>query len=147
MKRIIVIGLVAAGLAASIATASSAANRVPGFRTPTGNIRCLYVAGPPAMMLCTIDRSAYAKRLQARCMAPGGAGLDWHGFTLSGTKKGTIVCSGGILYNGTPSYVTLRYGKSFRRGAFTCTSRLAGVTCRSRSGHGIFVSRQAYRTW
>ena len=146
MKRIVVIGLAAAGLAASLATASSAAQRVPGFRSPTGNIRCLYVA-PPGMMLCTIDRSAYAKKLQDRCMAPGGAGLDWHGFTLGATKKGTIVCSGGILYNGTPSYVTLRYGKTWRHGAFTCVSKRSGVTCRSRAGHGLFISRQAYRTW
>ena len=146
MKRIVVIGLAAAGLAASLATASSAAQRVPGFRSPTGNIRCLYVT-PPGMMLCTIDRSAYAKRLQDRCMAPGGAGLDWHGFTLGATKKGTIVCSGGILYNGTPSYVTLRYGKTWRHGAFTCVSKRSGVTCRSRAGHGLFISRQAYRAW
>ena len=146
MKRIVIIGLAAAGLAASLATASSAAQRVPGFRSPTGNIRCLYVT-PPGMMLCTIDRSAYAKRLQDRCMAPGGAGLDWHGFTLGATKKGTIVCSGGILYNGTPSYVTLRYGKTWRHGAFTCVSKRSGVTCRSRAGHGLFISRQAYRAW
>ena len=146
MKRIVIIGLAAAGLAASLATASSAAQRVPGFRSPTGNIRCLYVT-PPGMMLCTIDRSAYAKRLQDRCMAPGGAGLDWHGFTLGATKKGTIVCSGGILYNGTPSYVTLRYGKTWRHGVFTCVSKLSGVTCRSRAGHGLFISRQAYRAW
>src|SRR5918912_1276297 len=146
MKRIVIIGLAAAGLAASLATASSAAQRVRGFRSPTGNIRCLYVI-PPGMMLCTIDRSAYAKRLQDRCMAPGGAGLDWHGFTLGATKKGTIVCSGGILYNGTPSYVTLRYGKPWRHGVFTCVSKLSGVTCRSRAGHGLFISRQASRAW
>jgi Family of unknown function (DUF6636) len=147
MKRIVIIGLAAAALAASLATASPAANRVPGFRSPSGNIRCLYVAGPPAMMLCTIDRSAYAKKLQDQCMAPGGAGLDWHGFTLRATKKGTPVCSGGILYNGTPSYVTLRYGKTWRHGSFTCVSRRSGVTCRSRAGHGLSVSRQAYRLW
>lgn len=146
MKRIVIIGLAAAGLAASLATTSSAANRVPGFRSPTGNIRCLYVA-PPSMMLCTIDRSAYAKKLQDQCMAPGGAGLDWHGFTLGATKKAAPVCSGGILYNGTPSYVTLRYGKTWRHGSFTCVSRRSGVTCRSRAGHGLFVSREAYRLW
>jgi hypothetical protein len=147
MKRIVVIALAAAGLAAILATSSPAAQRVvPGFRSPTGNIKCLYVT-PPGMMLCTVDRAAYAKTLQARCMAPGGAGLDWHGFTLGATKKGTIVCSGGILYNGRPSYVTLRYGKTWRHGVFTCTSRVSGVTCRSRSGHGLFLSRQTWRAW
>ena len=147
MKRIVVIGLAAAALAATIATASSAASRVPGFRTPTGNIRCLYVTGSSNTILCSISRASYAQQLQGRCMGPIGAGVDWHGFSLGASKKGAILCTGGILYAGRPSYATLPYGKSFRRGAFTCTSRLAGVTCRSRSGHGIFVSRQAYRTW
>jgi hypothetical protein len=146
MNRIVVTILAAAGLAAILATASQAGQRVPGFRTPTGNIKCLYVT-PPGMMLCTVDRAAYAKTLQDRCMAPGGAGLDWHGFTLTATRKATISCSGGILYNGRPSYVTLRYGNTFRRGAFACTSRASGVTCRSRSGHGLFLSRQSWRAW
>ncbi len=83
-------------------------------------------------------------------MAPNGAGVDWHGFTLSATGKGQLNCSGGILYNPstqTPSYVTLPYGKSWQRGVFTCTSRLSGVTCRNRAGHGLFVSRQSWRVW
>jgi hypothetical protein len=147
MKRVVTVTLAVAGLAAALVAASSAAIRVPGFRTPTGNIRCLYVAGPPSTILCSISHASYAQRLQARCMGPTGAGVDWHGFSLGATRKGQILCTGGILYTGRPSYVTLPYGKSWRRGAFTCASRLAGVTCRSRSGHGIFVSRQAYRTW
>ena len=46
-----------------------------------------------------------------------------------------------------PVYRTLAYGKSWQRGPFTCTSRVTGVTCRNRTGHGLFISRQAYRTW
>ena len=76
--------------------------------------------------------------------------VDWHGFTLTATRPATIVCSGGILYNPAtqrPSYVTLAYGSTWRRGVFTCVSRVTGVTCTSRTGHGFFVSRQSWRVW
>ena len=46
-----------------------------------------------------------------------------------------------------PTYVTLPYGKSWRQGAFTCVSRIAGVTCRNRAGRGLFISRQSWRAW
>jgi hypothetical protein len=41
----------------------------------------------------------------------------------------------------------LRYGATWRSGAFTCTSRLNGLTCTNRAGHGFFLSRQSYRTF
>jgi hypothetical protein len=46
-----------------------------------------------------------------------------------------------------PVYRTLAYGESWQRGPFTCTSRVTGVTCRNRTGHGLFISRQTYRSW
>ena len=150
MKRIIVIGLAAAALAAIAASAANAGSvqRLPGFRSPTGNIKCLFVPGSGGRLLCSIGRADYAARAQARCMSR--AGLDWHGFTLAAAGKGTVTCSGGILYNPDtqrPSYVPLPYGKTWTHGAFTCRSRVSGVTCLSRAGHGLFVSRQAFRVW
>ena len=150
MKRIIVIGLAAAALVAIAASAASAGSvqRLPGFRSPTGNIKCLFVPGSGGRLLCSIGRADYAASAQARCMSR--AGLDWHGFSLDPARRGSLVCTGGILYNPDtqrPSYVTLPYGKTWSHGAFTCRSRITGVTCRSRSGHGLFVSRQAYRLW
>jgi hypothetical protein len=136
-------------------TASTAI--LPGFRSPSRNISCLYE--PPgrddaghrlfSQVLCSIGTAAYAKRLQAQCMGPGGAGVDWHGWRLGPTGKGQVLCSGGILYPGTdrPSYTTLAYGKSWRQGTFTCSSRISGVTCRNRRGNGLFISRSAWRAW
>jgi Family of unknown function (DUF6636) len=102
------------------------------------------------MMLCSIAESDYAKQLQAKCMRPNGAGVDWHGFTLLATRAGLVNCTGGILYNpGTqqPHYVTLRYGASWRRGSFRCWSRTSGVTCRNAAGHGVFLARGSWRAW
>jgi hypothetical protein len=118
---------------------------VPGFHSPTGNIKCLYLGGSPNVIHCQLGRSDYAATLQRRCI--GSSGVDWHGFDLTATRPGAITCSGGILYTGTPRYVNLPYGKSWRRGPFTCVSRVTGVTCTSRTGHGIFVSRRRWRSW
>jgi len=140
MRRLIVIAVI------SLATAGAAsAATIPGFNSPSGNIKCLLVQ--PKALVCSIASSSYAKTLQATCMSPSGAGVDWHGFFLSGGKAATLNCSGGILYTQTPRYVKLAYGKTWTRGPFTCSSALTGVTCRSRTGHGVFVSRQAYRLW
>jgi hypothetical protein len=39
----------------------------------------------------------------------------------------------------------LRYGRTVRRGAATCTSRKRGMTCKYRGRHGFFLSRHAQR--
>jgi hypothetical protein len=152
MKRSLAFLTAVAILVAAATASATSATRIPGFHSPTGNIKCLYIPGSraPSTLLCTIARADYAKTLQARCMSPNGAGVDWHGFTLGSTRKGTVSCSGGILYNPQtqrPSYVNLPYGKIWRQGVFTCVSRISGVTCRNRTGHGLSISRQSWRAW
>jgi hypothetical protein len=144
-----------ASLAASASADSS--TRLPGFRSPSGNISCLFVPSAvtdngertPATLLCKIAHADYAKQLQGRCMGPTGAGVDWHGFELTAARKGAIVCSGGALYPGAdrPSYVTLPYGKTWRQKMFSCSSRVSGVNCSNPNGHGFFLSRQTWRVW
>ena len=141
--------LVAAAAASSpllaAPTSSSAARQagvriLPGFRSPTGNIKCFVVKS----LYCEIDKANYRQRLQARC------DLDWHGFELNAANRARSYCTSNAAYNmGTerPNNAKLAYGKSFRHGVFTCLSRVTGVTCRNRHGHGLFVSRQAWRTW
>ena len=57
-----------------------------------------------------------------------------------------IFCPGGASGD-KPAYRILAYGQSRQLGPFACTSRVTGVTCRNRTGHGLFISRQAYRAW
>jgi hypothetical protein len=134
-------------LAVLVSAGAAASATVPGFRSPSGNIKCLFLAAPSHDLLCTIGHANYSATLQARCMSPGGAGVDWHGFILSATGKAVPNCSGGILYTGRPSYARLAYGRTLRHGAFTCKSRRAGVTCTNTHGHGLFVSRESFRIW
>ena len=142
MKRIVVILLVLG------TSAPASAATLPGFRSPSGNISCLFIpsdGGSPATILCKLAHADYAPLLQARCK-----GLDWHGFSLPAARKGTVLCSGGILYDPTtqhPSYITLAYGKTWRQKMFSCTVQLTGVNCSNPHGHGMFISRQTWRTW
>jgi hypothetical protein len=154
VKRLLVVTLLVL-----VASASASAATLPGFRSPSGNISCLFIPSTPldsgsgrtpAAILCKLAHADYASALQKRCMSPNGSGVDWHGFSLPAARKGAVLCSGGILYNPTtqhPKYITLAYGKTWRQKMFSCTSQLAGVNCSNPHGHGIFISRQTWRTW
>jgi hypothetical protein len=120
---------------------------VPSFKSPSGNVRCFAL---PNVLHCDVERADYAARLQDQCLNPKGemgAGVDWHGFDVTRTRKGEVACSGGALLMGEahPRYATLPYGRAWHAGAFTCSTAVSGVTCRSRAGHGFFVSRRRYR--
>jgi len=141
----------AVAVLAVVAGATAAPKPIPGIRSPTGNIKCLYVPRSGALgladLICSIGRSAYGAKLQRRCQS-GKAGVDWHGFELTATRKATVLCTGGIMYDPQrqkPTYSTLPYGRTWRKAPFTCVSRLTGITCRSRAGHGLFISRRSYR--
>jgi hypothetical protein len=121
---------------------------LPGVVTPTGNIHCFYVPAKPAHLLCDIHNAAYSRREQDGCQAR--TGLDWHGWQLSATRRATTTCTGGILYNSNrnkPVYRRLPYGSTWHFAAFTCTSRITGLTCTTSQGHGLFLSRQSWRAW
>ena len=125
------------------AGAGAAKTALPSFRSPSGNIKCFAGA---RVLHCAIAQADYAKTLQDRCMAD--SSVDWHGFELNAKGKGVITCSGGILYNPdtqTPHYPLLAYRRTWRHGGFTCTSAVTGVTCHTRAGHGLFISRQSWR--
>ena len=128
--------------------ASAAKTPIPGVRTPSLNISCLYVPGPAPRLHCDIQTSSYGAALQRRCVTR--ATVDWHGFELGRTGKGAVTCSGGILYSPDtqrPVYRVLAYGTIWRHGGFTCASAVTGLTCRNGHAHGLFVSRDTWRVW
>jgi hypothetical protein len=112
----------------------------PGIRTPSGNIDCFVSHGT---LRCQIAQADYRVQLQRQCLTR--ASLDWHGFELSRTERGTPSCSGGVI-PGPPRYRTLAYGRTWHAGGVTCTSRITGLTCTT-GGHGLFISRASWRGW
>ena len=139
----------AVAVLALAAPAAAAKTPLPGIRTPSGNISSFYVPGRPAVLQCQIKQASYSQKLVDYCGSPP-IQVDWGGFSLGPAKKGGITCRGGVLYDpGTQRLVfrTLAYGKTWRAGVFTCTSRTRGLTCTNRTGHGLFVSRESWRGW
>jgi hypothetical protein len=143
--------VLAAALCAAAFAGVAPAARLPGVITPSRNITCFVVPVRPTAhsnLLCTIRAASYTVALQRRCIAPP-TQLDWHGFQLPDSGRARVVCSGGILYDARdrPALQRLAYGRVWRQGPYTCRSRLTGLTCTTRSGHGLFLSRSSWRAW
>lgn len=122
-----------------LVTAGGAGAKISTFRTPSGNIGCIYDSSSGGSLRCDIRSGLVPKPSR-----PRGCTLDW-GDSLSLTRSGRarIVCHGDTAV--LPGAPTLRYGKTWRRGAFACTSRRSGLTCENAAGHGFFLSRQSWR--
>lgn len=137
-------------------SAALASMTLPGFHTAGWNIRCLYLPGAratigqtgPPSLVCDIATASYALSMQRRCLDPANEQIDWHGFQLVATRKARLLCSDGVLTSESqiPRYVNLPSGHSWAQGPFSCIARTS-VTCHSRRGHGLFISRQAWRLW
>jgi hypothetical protein len=148
VRRLLLPALVVCALVVPSSSPAGSSSVLPGFRSPSGNIKCLYIPNV-GFMYCAIAKANYAKKLIAYCAQPK-IGVDWAGFTLGKKGKGSVECSGGAMYDSStqhPSFVTLPYGKTWKRSVFSCRSRVTGVTCKNPSGHGLFVSRQSWRAF
>jgi hypothetical protein len=105
------------------------------FQSPTKNIGC------------AISRSFARCDIKARTWSPpprpAACDLDYgQGLIVERRGRGHFVCAGDtVLGKGR----VLRYGRSIRMGAMTCTSRRRGMRCQSRRGHGFLLSRDRYR--
>jgi hypothetical protein len=107
------------------------------FHTPSGNIGCYADGG---YLRCDIGQKSWqGPPRPASCMGAYG-----DSFIMTATGRPRWGCHGDTALR---SGHALRYGATWRSGAFTCTSRLNGLTCTNRAGHGFFLSRQSYRTF
>jgi|GEM_PF-3469841 len=114
----------AAGLAfAGGATDRASAATVDLWRSPSGNIRCAYVAQSGV---------ACYTRHNGRVAVLRSFGNSAVGFTNRGLPAGRV----------------LHYGQTWRRSTFRCQSRRDGMRCRSTyTGHGFHISREGAYRW
>jgi hypothetical protein len=125
--------LTACALLLMLAAPADAALRQ--FQSPSKNIGC---AISRSFARCDIDERDWRKPPR-----PRGCELDWgQGLVVGRRGRGQVVCAGDTTAGAGR---VLRYGRSIHMGAMTCSSRRSGMRCRARSGHGFFLSRQAYR--
>jgi hypothetical protein len=126
---LVVVGssLLATGAAASIAAQAAY------FQTPSRNIVC--GTGPSAFggyaVTCTVFSEANRRRGQK----------IW---ALRSRGRARVFFS---MSNAPVQVRVLRYGRTYRGYGIHCTSRKVGLTCRNRSQHGFFLSRQRQRVF
>jgi hypothetical protein len=113
------------------------------FRTPSANIGCVYSSEPSLggpFLRCDI-----LSGLKPKPRKPKGCELDWaFGFQMGARGRAQTVCAGDTAVDRRAKVV--RYGSTWKRGGFVCTSRRTGLRCRNLSGHGFLLSRgHSYR--
>ncbi len=120
-------------------TAATHGPALSSFRSPSANIGCAMSA---RSVRCDIrERTWSPPPNPPDCPVDYGQGVE-----VSTVGSGHLVCAGDTTLN--PSAPVLGYGRSTAAGSLSCVSSEAGIACRnSGSGHGFFISRQAYRVY
>ncbi|MGH2447275.1 MAG: DUF6636 domain-containing protein [Chloroflexota bacterium] len=119
--------------------ATLALAKVAQFRTPSGNIGCVaFTDHHTRYVRCDIGNKSWRGPKR-----PASCPLDYgNSFTMAPTRRPVWTCHGDTALGAGR---VLRYGATWHWGPFTCASRVRGLTCTNRAGHGFFLSRQRYR--
>ena len=101
------------------------------FVMPSRNIAC---GGDGRFLRCDITRHTWHAPTKPRSCE-----FDWDG-SIGMTRRGRVKfqCVSDSMFNRH----VLRYGRTWKNGAFRCTSRRTGLTCRNAARHGFKVSRE-----
>ncbi len=127
----------AAGVSPAQAARDPAFLRSESFQTPSRNIGCGSLrVGERTYLRCDI-RSGLRPQPRWRCR------LDWTGLAVETRGRAAAVCAGDTV--AARRAPVLAYGRTWSRRGITCASRTSGLTCRNRSGHGFFLSRERWR--
>ena len=143
MKTLALLPILVAALAAAASAPAAPSAGIQLFKTPSGNIGCVYAAGQPGLaanLRCDIRSGLHPKPAR-----PTGCDLDYgDSYALLRTGRALVTCHGDTALD--PRAPVLAYGKTWRRNGFTCTSKAIGLRCWNASNHGFFLSRaHSYR--
>lgn len=117
---------------------SAAADQLEFFKSPTGNISCLFLMGDQVSVRCDL-----AELNRSFTNQPNDCGEDWgDSFGVDETAKhGAVLCHGDTVAD--PSAQVLDYGSTISHFGITCASSKAGMTCQNNAGHGFTLARKA----
>jgi hypothetical protein len=115
-----------------------------GFATPDANIHCTYL--PKAEnLVCSMRSAHYGTTMNEDCRSR--TAYQWQGWQLYRHRKTVPICAPNTLWRGQPAYTTLDYGRAWKRGIFACVSQRRSLTCRTSTGHGLYVAFDSWRAW
>jgi uncharacterized protein DUF6636 len=141
LSFVVTFGLVAAAAFSASAEPASKAS-FDFFRTPSGNIGCVYNSAEPdfaAGLRCDI-RSG----LRNPTVGHPKSCMEDYGDSIAMGKRGRphLVCHGDTVFD--PRARVLGYGTTWKRDGFTCRSETTGLRCTNPSRHGFFLSRERW---
>ena len=122
----------AAAAVAVVALPAPASAAFRQFIMPSRNIAC---GGDGTFLRCDILHHAWKAPAKPRSCE-----FDWGG-AIGMTRRGRVKfqCVSDSMFNDH----VLKYGRTWRNGRFTCTSRRSGLRCTNAAHHGFKVSRQS----
>ena len=137
MRRALVFVVLLAGLTAG----SASADGTGFFQTPSKNIGCIYVA-PFASTDKPSLRCDIGGGLHPLPPRPKRCDLDWgYGYEMiGGSGRAKTFCAGDTAKD--PRAPVLQYGRTWKKGPFTCVSQRIGLRCTNLVRHGFFLSRE-----
>ncbi len=129
-------------LAANAFASASLASEFITFKSPTGNISCLYSDEGEGYLRCDIREFNRSKASR-----PRDCDLEWgDAFEITRRSgKGEIACHGDTVFSDAAA--ALGYGESWTKGELSCQSAQKGFTCHNALGHGFFLSRREQRVF
>jgi hypothetical protein len=112
------------------------------FKSPNGNINCLFTASTVTNTSGTV-RCEIAVKLWQPPVKPASCDVDW-GLGLTLDSRAAVLCAGDTVGLVTGP-IQLPYGTSIRFTPFTCTSEPSGVDCVNTVTHaGFLIGRERY---
>lgn len=119
---------------AVLGLASSADAGSVNFRTPSGLVYCASTTGPTFLRCDTRYRTRFTGTRECE------QGDFGQAFGMTKTGRARALCVSDSVYDRKAK--VLRYGATRSFGAFKCTARRTGLTCRNPRGHGWLLSRE-----
>jgi uncharacterized protein DUF6636 len=137
VRRVAAVAAVAAVACVAAPAGGASGSEIAFLRTPTGNIMCGLTWGTgPAQLRCDI-----LSGLRPMPPRPASCEFDWGaGYRLNRTGRARVSCVSDSV--ASRSARVLRYGTTWRRLGFACTSKRTGLTCVNSSKHGFLLSRR-----
>lgn len=131
-------------------TSAETSTKIGWLRTPSGNIDCQYAVSLNDVSQDYIWCGARGGLAPPEPPPAAGCGRDetYSGNVVYLAATGaarTVACLGDCGPLCEPASPVLPYGQTWDGGPVTCTSAYTGFTCRNKSGHGFFLSRQSWR--
>ena len=127
----------ATGADATATDPAASEDQLEFFKSPTGNISCLFVIGIAVTVRCDL-----AQLNRSFTNQPNLCGEDWgDSFGVGETsKRGEVLCHGDTVAD--PSAQVLDYGSTISHFGIVCASSKAGMTCQNNASHGFTIARK-----